>query len=235
MSAPLIASFDPKLFFAAAKLDKKIIYLRKKQVIFSQGDRSEALFYIDNGTVKLTVLSREGKEAIMSVASEGSFFGESCISSEQPLRFQSAIALTNVQLIKIDAPRLKEMILTGGPPALSFVAFLLAQSVRIQSDLASRIVDSSKESLARMISSPVQFRDRQGRMIPAKVSQQSLAEMIGISRQQVNALLKRSKKAKSPSLSSVPSSNSSLETNSVSDATVTLESLLVQGRDRRRA
>jgi CRP/FNR family transcriptional regulator, cyclic AMP receptor protein len=118
---------------------------------------------------------------------------------------------------------------------LSFVAFLLAQSVRIQSDLASRIVDSSKESLARVISSLVQFRDGQGQMISAKVSQQSLAEMIGISRQQVNALLKRSKKAESPSLSSVPSSNSSLETNSVPDATGTIESSIVQGRDRRRA
>jgi CRP/FNR family transcriptional regulator, cyclic AMP receptor protein len=127
------------------------------------------------------------------------------------------------------------MILTGGTPALSFVAFLLAQSVRIQSDLASRIVDSSKESLARVISSLVQFRDGQGQMISAKVSQQSLAEMIGISRQQVNALLKRSKKAESPSLSSVPSSNSSLETNSVPDATGTIESSIVQGRDRRRA
>ena len=235
MSAPLIESFDPKIFFPAAKLDKKTVHFRKKQVIFSQGDRSEALFYIENGTVKLTVVSQDGKEAIVSVASGGSFFGESCISSEQPLRSQSAIALTNVQLIKIDAPRLKEMIVAGGVPALSFVAFLLAQSVTIQSDLANRLVDSSQESLARVISSLVQFRDRQGRMIPPKVSQQTLAEMIGISRQQVNALLKRLKKAELPPPTSVPSGKSSLETNSVSRAMVTLDSSIVQPRDRRKA
>jgi CRP-like cAMP-binding protein len=234
MSAPLIESFDPKIFFAAAKFEKKTTHFRKKQVIFSQGDRSEALFYIENGTVKLTVVSQEGKEAIVSVASGGSFFGESCISSNQPLRSQSAIALTNVQLIKIDASRLKEMIVAGGVPTMSFVAFLLAQSVRIQSDLANRIVDSSAESLARVISSLVQFRDRQGRMIPPKVSQQTLAEMIGVSRQQVNALLKRLKKSESPSLSSVPSSKSSLDTNSASDAIATLNSSIVQQRDRRR-
>jgi hypothetical protein len=117
---------------------------------------------------------------------------------------------------------------------MSFVAFLLAQSVRIQSDLANRIVDSSAESLARVISSLVQFRDRQGRMIPPKVSQQTLAEMIGVSRQQVNALLKRLKKSESPSLSSVPSSKSSLDTNSASDAIATLNSSIVQQRDRRR-
>src|SRR6185437_4197866 len=234
MSAPLIESFDPKIFFAAAKFEKKTTHFRKKQVIFSQGDRSEALFYIENGTVKLTVVSQEGKEAIVSVASGGSFFGESCISSNQPLRSQSAIALTNVQLIKIDASRLKEMIVAGGAPTMSFVAFLLAQSVRIQSDLANRIVDSSAESLARVISSLVQFRDRQGRMIPPKVSQQTLAEMIGVSRQQVNALLKRLKKSESPSLSSVPSSKSSLDTNSASDAIATLNSSIVQQRDRRR-
>src|SRR6202140_886206 len=103
MSAPLVTSFDIKGFFAAAKCDRRTTQYRKNQVIFSQGERSEALFYIENGTVKLTVVSKEGKEAIVSVASNGSFFGESCISLDHPVRSQSAIALTNVQLVKMDA------------------------------------------------------------------------------------------------------------------------------------
>jgi CRP-like cAMP-binding protein len=235
MSPPLVNSFDIKGFFAAVKCDRRPTLYRKNQVIFSQGDRSEALFYIENGTVKLTVVSKEGKEAIVSVASSGSFFGESCISRDHPVRFQSAIALTNVQLVKIDASLVKQMIVAGGDAVLSFVALLVARNVRIQTDLANRLVDPSEESLARVISSLVQFRDRQGRTPPPKISQQALAEMIGISRQHVNALMKRLKKAELSALSSVPSSTSATPNDSAREESVDSDSEIVQRRERRRA
>jgi CRP/FNR family transcriptional regulator, cyclic AMP receptor protein len=235
MSAPLVNSFDIKDFFAAAKWDRRLTQYRKNQVIFSQGDRSEALFYIENGTVKLTVVSKEGKEAIVSVASSGSFFGESCISLDQPVRFQSAIALTNAQLVKIDASLVKHMIVAGGTAALNFVALLVARNVRIQTDLANRLVDPSEESLARVISSLVQFRDRQGRTPSPKISQQALAEMIGISRQHVNALMKRLNKAKLSALSSAPSSKSSSLNNPSCEDSATTDSEVVPRRERRRA
>jgi CRP/FNR family transcriptional regulator, cyclic AMP receptor protein len=235
MGPPLVNSFDIKDFFASAKCDRRITQYRKNQVIFSQGDRSEALFYIENGAVKLTVVSKEGKEAIVSVASSGSFFGESCISLDHPVRFQSAIALTNVQLVKIDASLLKQMILAGGSATLKFVALLVARNVRIQTDLANRLVDPSEESLARVISSLVEFRDRQGRTPPPKISQQALAEMIGISRQHVNALMKRLKEARSSTLSAAPSSKSSPPSDPGSEDPVTVNSDVVQQRERRKA
>jgi CRP-like cAMP-binding protein len=233
MSPLLVNNIDIKNILSAAKFDKKITQFRRKQNIFSQGDRSEALFYIEKGTVKLTVLSKEGKEAIISVLDGGSFFGESCIVSGDVVRFQSAIALTNVQLVKIDASLVRQMIAVGGNVALSFVVYLVSQHLRIQSDLANRLVDSSEESLARVVSSLVQFTDKPGRASPLKISQQTLAEMVGISRQHVNALLKRLKKAKSSALLPIPSSKLSSTINSASE--VSLNSDSVPRRDTRRA
>ena len=235
MGSPLVNSFDIKDFCAAAKCDGRITQYRKNQVIFSQGDRSEVLFYIENGTVKLTVVSKEGKEAIVSVASSGSFFGESCISLDHPVRSQSAIALTNVQLVKIDASLVKQMLVAGGSATLNFVALLVRRNVRIQTDLANRLVDPSEESLARVISSLVQFRDRQGRTPPPKISQQALAEMIGISRQHVNALMKRLNKAKLSALSAAQSNKSSSLNDPSSEDSATTDSEVVQRRERRRA
>ena len=123
----------------------------------------------------------------------------------------------------------------GGSATLKFVALLVARNVRIQTDLANRLVDPSEESLARVISSLVQFRDRQGRTPPPKISQQALAEMIGISRQHVNALMKRLKKAELSALSSVPSSKSSTPNDSACEESVDSDSEIVQRRERRRA
>ena len=229
MTPDLINNFDVKTFFVG-KSDIKTTRFRKNQVIFSQGDRSETLFYIENGTVKLTVVSQEGKAAIVSVASGGSFFGESCISSNHAVRFQSAIALTNVQLVKIDASLVKQMIAAGGNVALSFVFYLVSQNARIQSDLANRLVDSGEESLARVISSLVQFTDKQGWTAPPKISQQTLAEMVGISRQHVNALMKRLKKAKSSTLLPLPSSKLSSTINSASEVSLNSESDFIPRR-----
>jgi CRP/FNR family transcriptional regulator, cyclic AMP receptor protein len=230
----LVNNFDIKNILSAVKFDKKITQFRRKQNIFSQGDRSEALFYIEKGTVKLTVLSKEGKEAIISVLGGGSFFGESCILSGDAVRFQSAVALTNVQLVKIDAPLVRQLIEAGGNVALSFVVYLLSQNVRVQSDLANRLVDSSEESLARVISSLVQFTDKQGRTTPLKISQQTLAEMVGISRQHVNALLKRLKRAKSSAPLPFPSSKLSSTINSAS-VSLNSDSDFVTRRETRRA
>jgi CRP-like cAMP-binding protein len=140
-----------------------------------------------------------------------------------------------VQLVKIDASLLKQMILAGGSAILKFVALLVARNVRIQTDLANRLVDPSEESLARVISSLVQFRDRQGRTPPPKISQQALAEMIGISRQHVNALMKRLNKAKLSALPAAPSSKSSSLDNPSSEDSATTDSEVVQRRERRRA
>jgi CRP-like cAMP-binding protein len=235
MSSPLVNKFDVRNFFISAKVEKRTTQFRKNQVIFSQGDRSEALFYIENGTVKLTVVSKAGKEAIVSVADGGSFFGEGCISLDHAINFQSAVALTNVQLVRIDAAVVKRIIYEGGDTALSLVALLIAQNKLIQADLASRLVESSEESLARVISSLVRFGDRQGGTVSPKISQQTLAEMVGISRQHVNALMKRLRKAESSRILSTNFSKASPPSTPSEASEQSDSSDAVQQRDRRRA
>ncbi|HTT24673.1 MAG TPA: Crp/Fnr family transcriptional regulator [Candidatus Sulfotelmatobacter sp.] len=209
MSSPAThRSFDIKYFYPKAKLEKKITHFRKNEIIFSQGDRSDALYYLDSGIVKLTVVSRDGREAIVAVVDGGSFFGENCILPESAVRFQSSVALTNVQVVKVEASLVKGMLSAGGQPALDFIGVLVRQNRRIQQDLASRQVESSEKSLARVISSLAEVT-KHGGASPAKLSQQTLADMIGTSRQHVNALMKRLRKAGLPgSISPIQSSRS---------------------------
>jgi CRP/FNR family cyclic AMP-dependent transcriptional regulator len=195
MNTPLVSqTFDAGAFFSAVASDRRVTQYRKKHVIFSQGDKSDSLFYIESGSVKLTIVSREGNEAIISVAEAGSFIGEGCISSEHAVRLHSAVALTNVQLVTIESLVVKRLLVGGGNAALNLVALLLRQNARIQEDLAKRLVDSSEESLTRVVSSFMQYKDKQSHTGLPRISQQSLAEMIGVSRQHVNALMKRIRK-----------------------------------------
>ena len=95
-------AFDVNAFFVAVGSERRITHYRKRQIIFSQGDESDSIFYIEKGHVKLSVVSAEGKEAIVSVCDGGSFFGESCIESDCPVRFHSVVALTKVDLVRIE-------------------------------------------------------------------------------------------------------------------------------------
>jgi CRP-like cAMP-binding protein len=139
-----------------------------------------------------------------------------------------------VQLVRIDAAVVKRMIVEGGQAALSLVAMLIAQNALIESDLANRLVESSEESLSRVISSLVRFGDRQGRTIPPKISQQTLAEMVGISRQHVNALMKRLKNANPSTLLSTAPSKSSPSGSPEPEPSLIVDSEFVQRRDARR-
>lgn len=195
MSSPSTKALDLRSFWVALGPPRKTLNYRKKEVIFSQGDVSDSMFYIENGSVKLTVVTKEGKEAVISVTDGGHFFGESCISLDRSTRFHSAVALTNVQLVKIDRGSITQLLRSPGEISLNFIGLLLRSNAEIQQDLASRLVDSSEESLARVVSSLVQFRDKQSSAALPKINQQTLAEMVGISRQHVNVLLKRMKKA----------------------------------------
>jgi CRP-like cAMP-binding protein len=194
--------FDASSFLDQLKLERASTRYRKREVIVSQGDPSNSMFYIQNGTVKFTVLSKRGKEAIISVADGGTFFGESCIWQDHPVRFHSAVALTNVQLVRIDGALVRRLLRAGGDTAFKFVSLLFRRNTEIQEDLATRLVESSEESLTRVISSLMQFKSKRNGELPPKISQQTLAEMLGISRQHVNVLMKRLAKAKLASRSS---------------------------------
>lgn len=182
-------TLDVDGFLAAAGGKREISLYRKKQSIFSQGERSDAMFYVQDGSVKLTLVSREGKEAVITIVGPGKLFGQSCISFGIPLRFHGAIALTDARLVKVGKAAIIRMLRAGGDVSVSFISEILRQNEQIQEDLAMRLVDSTEQSLARVISSFVQFRDK-GVSAP-KISQQTIAEMMGVTRQRVNVLMKR--------------------------------------------
>ncbi|HWG51047.1 MAG TPA: cyclic nucleotide-binding domain-containing protein, partial [Candidatus Acidoferrales bacterium] len=130
-----IRRFDPRTFLAQAGLGRTIIDLKKRQIVFSQGDAAEAIFYIQRGKIKLTVISKGGKEATIALLGEGNFLGEECIAGSQRRRMATAVAITESTVLKIDR---KEMVRTlHEQHALSdiFVSYLLARNTRVQEDL----------------------------------------------------------------------------------------------------
>lgn len=147
------------------------------------------MFYIVDGAVKLAMVSREGKEAIIAILGAGRYFGESCLSLENPVRFHSAIALTDARLFKLGRKAILQMLRSGEDVSVNLILSLLKQNAEIQEDLTNRLVDSAEQSVARVISSFAQFKGT-GASAP-KISQQTIAEMMGITRQRVNALMRR--------------------------------------------
>lgn len=183
--------FDSATFLGFIRPEKKAICFPEKQIIFSEGERSNSVFYIEKGTVKLTVTSRQGKEAIIGVFSRGDLFGESCIASDQPVRLHNAVALTEVCLVKIGRAAIIRVLLERGDACYSFITYLLGRNTRMSTELVNNLMDSSEERLARVLF----FLAQPGSIDSAtKFSQQTLAEMIGTTRQRVNVLMKRFEK-----------------------------------------
>jgi CRP/FNR family transcriptional regulator, cyclic AMP receptor protein len=167
----------------------KSIRFKKSDVIFFEGDKSTAMFYVKSGALKLTLVSASGKEAVMCVTDGGSIFGESCISLGAPLRLHNAVALTETHLVKIDRASILRMLRGGGDSAIDFVSFLLNQNAALQRDLATRLVGSTQESLVGVVSWLTRIKNNQPGL--HGITQQTVAEMMGMSRQRVNALMKR--------------------------------------------
>jgi CRP/FNR family transcriptional regulator, cyclic AMP receptor protein len=174
--------------FLAFGRQNRIVVYRKKQAIFSQGDSSESMFYVLAGVVKLSIVSEHGKEAIIAIAGPGELFGESCISLETTIRVHSAIALSTVRLMKINSKSILQMLRAGGDPALNLISSILKRDAQIQQDLASRLMNSAKQNVARLIWSFAQLEDKGANVF--NISQQTIAEMLGITRQRVNVLMR---------------------------------------------
>ena len=196
MGLPTVKSFNADAFFCAIGSDRRPVRYDKKQIIFSQGDPSDSIFYIEKGHVKVSVVSSEGKEAILSVSNRGTFFGESCIESDHAVRSHSVVALTELDLVRIDRAAILWLLRSGGQEALDFIAFLLRRNAKIQKEFANSLLEPSEERLARILFSMNSFESEKDHEPTPKVSQQMMAEMMGMSRQHVNALIKRFKKVR---------------------------------------
>jgi CRP-like cAMP-binding protein len=194
VSAKKKNDFDPKKFLATIGEGRKVVTFPKKQTIFTQGDEADAVFYIQEGKVRLTVVSKIGKEATLGILSEGEFFGEGSLAG-QTLRMGSATAITDCELLQID--RKAMMLALHREHAFSdlFVAYLLARNIRYEEDLVDQLFNSSEKRLARMLLLLAHFgKEGMPEVVIPKISQETLAEMIGTTRSRVSFFMNRFRK-----------------------------------------
>ncbi len=187
--------FDPEAFLATAGVGRKLLNLQKKQVLFSQGEPADAVFYIRKGRLKLTVVSERGKEATVALLGAGEFVGESCIAAAQPLRQATAAAVTDCEVLRIARKKMVSVLHEEHKFSDVFVSFLLARNARIQEDLVDQLFNSSEKRLARILLLLAQFgkKGKPEKVIP-KISQETLAEMIGTTRSRVSFFMNRFRK-----------------------------------------
>jgi CRP/FNR family cyclic AMP-dependent transcriptional regulator len=184
--------FDPKVFLASIGAGRTLRHYRAKQAIFSQGDRADAVFYMREGKVRLSVLSKQGKEATIALLGAGDFLGEGCIASDQPIRLATATALTDCSLLKIDKNRMIRTLHEEHGFSDMFVAYVIERHNRTQADLVDQLFNSSEKRLARalLLLSRVGKKAKSETVVP-RVSQETLAEMIGTTRSRVNFFMNK--------------------------------------------
>src|SRR6202158_765137 len=192
MSSGKARTFDPKVFLAQTVLGKTILQYPKNKGIFTQGQPSDAVFYIQQGRARLKVLSARGKEATIALLGEGDFIGEECIASGQPLRVASAIALTECFALRIERDAMRHILHREHAFSDLFVAYLVRRYNQTQEDLVDQLFNSAEKRLARTLLLLAQF-GKEGRtenVIP-KISQETLAEMVGTTRARINFFMNR--------------------------------------------
>ncbi len=186
------APFDSKVFLESVGAGRTVRHYRPKQAIFSQGDRSDAVFYIREGKVRVSVLSKQGKEATIGLLGPGDFLGEGCIASDQPIRLATATTMTACAILKIEKSRMLRTLHEEHLFSDMFVAFLVERHSRTQADLVDQLFNSSEKRLARalLLLSRV-GKDAKSETVVPQVSQETLAEMVGTTRSRVNFFMNK--------------------------------------------
>ena len=188
-------SLDLSSFIAKTELGKTVThYATGKGVVFSQGDSADAVFYIQEGKVKVTVLSKHGKEAVIGLLNRGSFFGEACLTG-QPLRLTTATAITPAIVIRLEKQTMIRLLQKNRQFADLFTSYLLAHTLRMQEDLVDQLFNSSEKRLARILLLLAQF-GKEGKPEPIipKISQDTLAAMVGTTRPRINHFMNKFRK-----------------------------------------
>ena len=193
-AAKKLGKFDPKTFLSTIDGGRKVATFAEKKMIFAQGDSSDAVFYIQKGKVKLTVVSEAGKEATIGILNEGAFFGESCLTG-QPLRLCSATAMTDCTVMRIKKKSMMEVLHREHAFSDMFVAYLLTRNIRYEEDLVDQLFNSSEKRLARVLLLLAHFgKDGKPESVIPKISQEVLAEMVGTTRSRVSFFMNRFRK-----------------------------------------
>jgi CRP/FNR family cyclic AMP-dependent transcriptional regulator len=186
------ASFDP--FLTQFNAGRSLARHPRKHVVFSQGDPAEAVFYIQKGRVKLTVVSKQGKEAVVALLGPGDFFGEGCLAG-QSVRMSTATAIEDAEILHLTRKAMVRLLRTQPAFAERFTAHLLSRNIRFEADLVDQLFNSSEKRLARILLLLAQFgKDGKPQEVIPKISQETLAEMVGTTRSRVSHFMNKFRK-----------------------------------------
>lgn len=187
-------TFDPEIYLAKAGVGRTMSKVKKNEVIFTQGTAADSVFYIQKGKVKVTVVSGQGKEAVVAMLDAGEFCGEGCLTG-QPLRMATASAINDCAVMRIEKAAMIHVIQSEPSFAKFFVEYLLARTVRVEEDLVDQLFNSSEKRLARALLLLANF-GKEGRPEPilTKITQETLAEMIGTTRSRVSFFMNKFRK-----------------------------------------
>jgi CRP/FNR family transcriptional regulator, cyclic AMP receptor protein len=188
------SAFDAQAFLDSAGVAKSIVQYGRGEAVFTQGDLCEHVMYIQSGGVKLSVLSKTGREAVVAMLGPGDFFGEGCLAG-QPMRMGSATAITPSAILFVDKDKMIRLLHKQHAMSDRFISHMLARNIRIEEDLIDQLFNSSEKRLARTLLLLARYgkQDKPARVVP-KVSQETLAEMIGTTRSRVNFFLNKFKR-----------------------------------------
>ena len=187
-------AFDVKLFLDSAGLGRKVGTFQGKETVFVQGDPAKTVMYIQDGGVKLTVVNKLGKEAVVAILGPGDFFGEGCLAG-QNVRMGTATAITPTTLLVIEKQEMTRVLHAEHAFSDRFVAYMLARNIRIEEDLIDQLFNSSEKRLARTLLLLARYgKQDQPQKVVAKISQETLAEMIGTTRSRVNFFMNKFRK-----------------------------------------
>ena len=186
--------FNAQAFLDSAGLAKTIVQYGRDEVIFTQGDACEHVLYVQSGGVKLSVLSKTGKEAVVAMLGPGDFFGEGCLAG-QPVRMGSATAITPSAILRVEKAQMVRLLQRQHEMSDRFIAHMLTRNIRIEEDLIDQLFNSSEKRLARTLLLLARYgkEDKPIRTVP-RVSQETLAEIVGTTRSRVNFFLNKFKK-----------------------------------------
>jgi CRP-like cAMP-binding protein len=191
---PKVNNFDVKKFLANIGEGRKIVRVQRKQKVYAQGDACDALYHIQTGKIKLTVVSKAGKEATIAILNATDFFGEGCLAG-QLLRMGSATAMADCQLMRIDNKAMTLALHSENKLSDMFVAYLLGRNIRYEEDLVDQLFNSSEKRLARILLLLARFgKEGKAEKVIPKISQEMLAEMVGTTRSRVSFFMNRFRK-----------------------------------------
>ena len=186
--------FDSRTFLAIVGDGKTILKVKKNQVLFSQGDVADAVFYIQEGKVKLTVVSQKGKEAVVAILGRADFFGEGCLTAQR-VRMATAISLDDATIVRIEKSAMIRVLHEQPVFSELFMAYLLSRNIRIEEDLVDHLFNSSEKRLARVLLLLAHFgKESKTELLTPKISQETLADMVGTTRSRVSSFMNKFRK-----------------------------------------